>query len=278
MFARDLPLQSSINPAADEYAETSLLRSSGIPRFADIAYGADPEQRIDMYLPDQALLPDAGLPVFLFWHGGGFTHGHKEWCGFMAPPLLALPAIFISANYRLLPRGNSEELMDDARAAVRWVLENIPRYGGNSRRLVIGGHSAGANIAARLELDANRRRAAGIPDGAISAVLPMSGSYFTRTGDLHPDPSRRLPPDQPDCAADFNGPTSARFAVGWGLLERDTVQQAGADFAALLESRGVNVRRMPFQNADHFSVHLATADAGNAYLLTALEELAQTHV
>ncbi|MCL6652765.1 hypothetical protein A6R70_10750 [Agrobacterium rubi] len=273
VFARDLPPQSSINAAADAYAETSLLRSSGIPRFADFPYGNDPAQRLDIYLPDHGLRTHTNLPVFLFWHGGGFTHGHKEWCGFMAPALLALPAIFISANYRLLPQVNSEELMDDARATVRWVLDNISRYGGNPNRLVIGGHSAGAVIAARLELDADHRRAAGIPDGTISGVIAMSGSYHKRIGDAHPDPDRRLPADQPDCAADFSGPTSARFTLAWGTLEREAVQQSGLDFANMLESRGINLRRQPFENADHFSVHLATGEPDNAYHLAVAEEL-----
>lgn len=273
VFARDLPLQGSINAAADAYAETSLLRSSGIARLADIPFGPDPAQRMDIYLPDYGLRGHSNLPVFLFWHGGGFTHGHKEWCGFMAPPLLSVPAIFISANYRLLPQVTSEELMDDARAAVRWVLDKISNYGGNPNSLVIGGHSAGAVISARLELDEQRRRAAGIPDGAISAVMAMSGSYHKRTGDVHSDPALRLPVDQPDCAADFSGPTSARFTLAWGNLERDTVQQSGRDFAALLEGRGVIVRRQPFENADHFSVHLDSGHAANAFHQAVVEEL-----
>lgn len=276
MFAKDLPPQGSINDAADAYAETSLLRSSGIPRVADIPFGPDPAQRMDIYLPDHGLRSHSNLPVFLFWHGGGFTHGHKEWCGFMAPALVALPAIFISANYRLLPQVGSEGVMDDARGAVRWVLDTIDRFGGNPRRLVIGGHSAGAFIAARLELDADRRRAAGIADGAISAVLAMSGSYHKRIGDLHPDPALRMSADQPDCAADFNGPTSARFTLAWGGLERDTVQQSGVDFALQLESRGVDVSRQIFENDDHFSVHLNAGERDNAYCLAVVEALKAT--
>lgn len=273
MIARDLPPQGSINADADAYAETSLLRSSGIARIADIPFGPDPAQRLDIYLPEYGLRMHTNLPVFLFWHGGGFTHGHKEWCGFMAPALLALPAIFISANYRLLPTVGSEDLMDDARATLRWVLDNISSYGGNPRQLVIGGHSAGAVIAARLELDAQRRRAAGIADNTITAVMGLSGSYHRRIGDLHADPSLRLPADKPDCAADFAGPTSARFTVAWGKLEREAVQQSGEDFAKMLEGRGLSVRLQSFDDADHFSVHLDTGSPDNAYHRAVVEEL-----
>nr|WP_229583334.1 alpha/beta hydrolase [Paracoccus sp. S-4012] len=276
VIARDLPEQTPINPAADAYAETALLRSSGVPRIADIPFGADPEQRLDVYLPHARPQPGAGWPVFVFWHGGGFTHGHKEWCGFMAPAVTALPAILVSANYRLIPRAHSEQQMDDARAAIRWVMDNIGQFGGDRRRLVIGGHSAGGNIAARLELDAGRRRAAGIPDGAIKAVLPMSGSYATRTGSLHPDPARRLPSDSPDCAAEFDHSSAAPFTVCWGTKERDPFPQNGAAFADLLESRGMEVRRLPIEGADHFAVHLAAGDRDNLYFQAVAAALARS--
>ena len=44
--------------------------------------------------------------MLVFFHGGGFTHGYKEWCGFMAPALTAHPAILVSAEYRLLVAQN----------------------------------------------------------------------------------------------------------------------------------------------------------------------------
>ena len=41
--------------------------------------------------------------MLLFWHGGGWTSGYKEWMGFMAPALNAAGVTFVSAGYRLAP-------------------------------------------------------------------------------------------------------------------------------------------------------------------------------
>jgi len=272
MISADITPQTPINPAADAYALTCLERSASIFRIPDIAFGPRPAQRLDLYLPEAGDRP-GGAPVFLFWHGGGYTHGHKEWCGFMAPPLLAAGAIFVSANYRLFDEASNAEVHDDARAALRWVLENIADHGGDPSRLVIGGHSAGANIAARVALDAPTRRAAGIPDEAIRAVMAMSGSYLARRGDTHPDPARRPAPGVPDAVAEFTGPSSAAFTLAWGSDERAPFPQAGADFARILRERGQPVTEMIFAGDDHFSVHLATGSARNRYVQAVLQAL-----
>lgn len=175
MIAEDLPPQTSVNPAAADYCEISLLCSSP-PPFTNLVLGLDPAQRLDIYLLNRVPQPGAKLPVFLFWHGSDYNHGHKEWCGFMA--LAATPAIFVAANCRLLPVADSEQKMDHARSSLHWMLDHIAHFGGDPRRLVVGGHSTEASIAARVELDADRRRAAGIADGAISTVLLAQRQLF----------------------------------------------------------------------------------------------------
>ncbi|MFN4101320.1 MAG: alpha/beta hydrolase [Pararhodobacter sp.] len=277
MISADIAPQGPINPAADAYAVTCVARSARIPRIPDIAFGPRPAQRLDVYLPQPGDSPPGGAPVFLFWHGGGYTHGHKEWCGFMAPPLQAAGAVFISANYRLFDEASNAQIHDDARAALGWALANIRDFGGDPARVVIGGHSAGANIAARVALDAPARRAAGIADDAIRAVLAMSGSYLQRRGDTHPDPALRPVPDEPDAVSDFAGPCTASFTtaftLAWGTQERDPFPQAGAGFARILRERGYSATEMPFEGDDHFSVHLATGQADNAFVRAAMREL-----
>ena len=66
----------------------------------DVAFGPEEDQKLDLYLPDDAAARD--LPVILFFHGGAWAHGYKEWNGFMAPVLVDLPAIFISAARNFL--------------------------------------------------------------------------------------------------------------------------------------------------------------------------------
>jgi hypothetical protein len=83
MIFDDLPPQTPINPAADANAATCLelarVAIETVPNCRTLAYGPDPAQRLDVYAPAGARC----LPVFAFWHGGGYTHGYKEWCAFI---------------------------------------------------------------------------------------------------------------------------------------------------------------------------------------------------
>ena len=102
-------------------------RSAGIA-CQEFAFGADPYQRLLVF---EAPRPDGR--VLVFWHGGGWTSGYKEWMGFMAPAFTAEGVTFVSAGYRLAPQHVFPAALDDCIQATRWVAENIARHGGNAR-------------------------------------------------------------------------------------------------------------------------------------------------
>ncbi len=263
----DLPPQTPINPNADVYAQACLVRSRAVAERArarlDVAYGPDYWQKIDIYLPDAPAA--ALLPVLLFFHGGNFTHGYKEWCGFMAPAITAFPAIFVSASYRLAPAVSYRAIMDDAFAALAYVRGHIADLGGDPQRVFIGGHSAGAQIVAQMALRHEARRAAGLPDDAFRGVLPMSGSYSRRLADLEADESLRVAADAPDSPIEIAGRAFAPFFVTWGGREKENVLRDGPAFVAALEAAGQPVEHHVFPDDDHFSIHLATADPQNLW-------------
>ncbi len=109
------------------YGVEALARSREAVRrcrtVLDVAFGPDEDQRLDLYLPDDAKARD--VPVILFFHGGAWMHGYKEWAGFMAPALVDTPAIFVSAGYRLAPEHKFPAPLDDAFAALQWINRNI---------------------------------------------------------------------------------------------------------------------------------------------------------
>src|ERR1700679_3848618 len=139
----DLPPQSRLNEAVDVYAATALnlsrLAATTCRCQLDIAYGTDPWQKLDIYLPRQQNL--TGLPAFLNIHGGGWTHGYKEWMGLNAPPIVAFPAIYISVGYRLAPTNRHPAQLEDIFNALTWAQQHIAKFGGSPDRLFIGGHS-----------------------------------------------------------------------------------------------------------------------------------------
>ena len=178
----DLPPQPPMMPESERYAawclEASNTALAHTRHMLDIAYGPEDWQKIDLYLPEASA--GAEFPTLLFMHGGYWTHGYKEWLGFMAPAFVSLPAIFISVGYRLAPAAQYPAALDDCLSALAWVYKHISHYGGDPRRLFIGGHSAGGHLAALAAVRSDLRAARDIPAGALRACLPVSGSFDFR--------------------------------------------------------------------------------------------------
>ena len=109
---------------ARQYGESALAAAAGAQARCrtglDVAFGLDYYQKLDLYLPDT--MPEAEVPVLLFFHGGAWQHGYKEWAGLMAPAFIDLPAIFVAASYRKVPEAKFPAPLDDAFLALQWVL------------------------------------------------------------------------------------------------------------------------------------------------------------
>ncbi|MGY3318690.1 alpha/beta hydrolase [Arthrobacter sp. TE12232] len=92
----------------------------------------------------------AVLPVYVYFHGGGWTSGDKssltKYCASQAEGGM----VVVNVNYRKAPRFHMAHVLADANAALAWVRQNIAGYGGDASRLVLGGDSAGGQVAALL--------------------------------------------------------------------------------------------------------------------------------
>ncbi len=137
----------------------------------DLAYGSDRLQRYDVYAPRDAL--DA--PVLVFWHGGGWTNGYRDYVRFMAPRVTRMGMVLVAPSYRLAPAHRMPELLDDCLAVLAALGDTIGRLGGAGNRLYLSGHSAGGHLAAMTALRRDRWSAAGITNCAIRGCLPISG-------------------------------------------------------------------------------------------------------
>lgn len=147
--------------------------AAGRPAAArDAAYGAHPRQALDLYAPREP----AGLaPVLLWVHGGGFLRGEKSsdehpfnaHAGRWAARNSMLGAVM---NYRLAPEHGWPAGGEDVGAAIAWLRDHAEDYGGDPKRIVAIGTSAGAvHLATHLRL-------AGGAAGLAGAVL-LSGLY-----------------------------------------------------------------------------------------------------
>lgn len=139
---------------------------------ADIAFGPDPRQKLDIYAPVRA--KDA--PVIVFFYGGSWAMGRRQDYGFAARALAARGFVVVVPDYRLVPQVRYPAFVEDGAAAVAWTADNIARYGGDPAKIGVSGHSAGAYIALMLALDGRWLGKAGAP-GAIKAAVGLAGPY-----------------------------------------------------------------------------------------------------
>jgi acetyl esterase/lipase len=151
-------------------------------RSVDHAYGPDPRQRLDVYVPKEphaAAMKThaAAMPLVVFWHGGRWSSGDKAGYRFVGSALAELGVAAMVANYRYYPQVKLAGFMDDAARAVSWAVAHAREFGADPGRLYLMGHSAGAHIAALLSLDPRYLGALGASAPPIAGVIGLSGPY-----------------------------------------------------------------------------------------------------
>src|SRR5680860_161192 len=120
----------------------------------DIDYSGDGDRdhRLDVMVPHDA--PES-LPVYIYFHGGGWTSGDKAPLTKYAASQAADGMIVVNANYRMATRFQLKHMLEDGNAVLDWVAHNIADFGGDPTRIVLGGDSAGGHIAALLAASVN---------------------------------------------------------------------------------------------------------------------------
>jgi acetyl esterase/lipase len=135
-------------------------------------YGTDERQTLDVYSTG---VTDA--PLIVFFYGGAWSDGAKENFGFVGRALAARGFVCVIPDYRLVPAVRFPAFVEDGAAAIAWAQRNIERYGGDPRRIVLAGHSAGAYIALMLAMDSAFLRSADADPAAIKGAAGIGGPY-----------------------------------------------------------------------------------------------------
>jgi acetyl esterase/lipase len=140
----------------------------------DVRYREGPRGLLDIY---GATDPGAEKPVIFFIYGGSWSRGAKENYSFAGRALASRGYVTVIADYRLVPEVRYPGFVEDAAAALGWVEENIGRYGGDSDRLFLVGHSAGAYNAVMLAMAPQLLGEEGLSPEIIDGVAALSGPY-----------------------------------------------------------------------------------------------------
>jgi arylformamidase len=276
-FDRLRPQTPVFPQQAEQYALDALRLSEAAAARCrtvfDLAYGKHPDQGLDLYLP--AGDASGPAPVLVFAHGGGWSHGYKEWMGLMAPPLVAAGIVLVSVGHRLAPEHKYPLPMEDCLAALGWVHRHISAHGGDPSRIAVGGHSSGGHLYAMVALQPKRLRGAGVPPAAIVACAPLSarldmdfegrapGSVEARHHSIlfHDPGEARAASPISHVAAD-----APPFFLAWGSHDIDGVTRSNERMRDAMTACGMVHEVMVLEGADHFDTALRAADAGNPWV------------
>ncbi len=164
----------------------ALTPSSSYSKVADIAYGTDPRQKMDIYTPtgispasssNANTTPKASWPVVVFFYGGTWNSGSRADYLFVAEALTSRGILCVLADYRLYPQVRYPAFLQDGALAMAYVSKEIQRYGGDPKRLFVMGHSAGAYNAAMIALDPRWLAAVGMQPSALRGWIGLAGPY-----------------------------------------------------------------------------------------------------
>lgn len=131
-------------------APTPVL-PAGVREIADVAYGADPSERMDVYLPTRASTHTA--PVIFMVHGGAWRFGDKAADGVVQNKVARwVPQGFvvISVNYPMLPQSSVIQQAQAIASALASAQSQAEKWGASSDQFILMGHSAGAHLVALL--------------------------------------------------------------------------------------------------------------------------------
>ena len=237
-------------------------------RRANIAYGPDAHQRLDIYEPQTA--HGGRRAVIVFWHGGRWSEGDKSQYRFVGAALAGLGHVAILPNYRHYPQVKMPGFMQDSARAAAWAA----KYAHESHHencFFLMGHSSGAHLAALLALDPRYFSEVGAPAPPIAGVIGLSGPYDflpLLEADLQDmfGPPDLYPLSQPINFVRADAPPMLLIA---GELDVTVLPKNTRNLAAALQAKGarVTLRLYPaLKHADTVAA-LSTLARGRAPIL-----------
>lgn len=143
---------------------------------SNIRYLDDAHERhvLDIYSPPGA----KNAPVVFWIHGGGWQQGDKTDVKLKPQWFMDKGWVFVSTNYRLLPEVDMGTLIRDVAAAFGWMERHIAGYGGDPKRVLVGGHSAGAQLAALICTDERYLKEQGVGFDVLKGCVPVDGDTY----------------------------------------------------------------------------------------------------
>ncbi|MBP2301343.1 acetyl esterase/lipase [Azospirillum picis] len=232
----------------------TLTPRSGYSLTADLAFGADPRLRLDLYRPDRPL-PDA--PPVVFFYGGNWDSGNKGMYRFVAQALASRGYAVAIPDYRLYPQARYPDFLRDCAAAVAWVRRDGAAHGLRPGPVAVMGHSAGAYNAVMLAADPRWLAEQGLdPARDLAAAVGLAGPYdfLPLRSDMLKDlfgPEDRRPDTQPILHL---GEAAPPLFLATGTADETVLPRNSRNLAAKARRLGVPVREMEYEGLGHVGI------------------------
>lgn len=282
-----LPMKNLFCCLVVAWAFGAVGRAQPVVRDLPYAEAAHERQVLDVYAPAGA----KGAPVVFWVHGGGWQGGDKGGVQVKPEFFNEKGCVFVALNHRLLPTVEMGAIIRDVALAFAWVQANIARYGGDPQRVLVMGHSSGAQLAALLCTDGRYLQERGLTLAPIKGCVAVDGDTFdipamievaeTRArvhGLPLPKYGHRLKFDNdPARHRDFSAVT--HVAKGKGIAPFLILHVAGHPdvsaqaqrFGAVLKEAGIPVRVFGAKDTDHGRINANLGVKGDP-ATAALEE------
>ena len=175
------------------FALLSDVQAQDIKR--DIPYANPTQERqvLDVYSPTGA----KNLPVVFWIHGGGWQAGDKSSVQLKPQVFMDKGFVFVSTNYRLLPNVEIDVIFRDIAKSIHWVHDHIAEHGGDPKRMLVIGQSAGAQLAALICTDNRYLKLEGLPLSIIKGFVPVDGDTYDVPAIIETAETRRRVHGQP---------------------------------------------------------------------------------
>ncbi len=222
------------------------------PDRLDQRYGPDDLQRLDLFVPEGVKRP----PIQMFFHGGGWQGGDKATRAYPAKWFGPKGVVWASVNYRLAPHATLDEIVDDARHALRWIYENAGIFGGDRNRIFVTGNSAGGHLTGCL-LMPGWKGDYGLPEDVIKGATTLSGVFDMRP--VERSGVRSTVPMDAEMAARQSpichlGPGGPPLIISWGADETSVFKSQSRDYAAAWRAAGNIADELEVPECHHFTI------------------------
>jgi len=233
------------------FAEASGATRAEVPCRLDVAYGAHPGERLDVFPAERA----TPAPVHVFIHGGYWQWLDKKDFSYVARAFVPAGIATVVINYALVPTVTMAELVRQCRASIAWVFRNAASFGGDPGRITISGHSAGGHLVAMLM--ATDWAAAGLPADVVKAGAGISGlydlepirlCYLNDVLGLTPDDARAQSPIH------LTPKHAGTLLLPLGALEGPEYHRQSDAMASAWHGHGGRSEILDLPSHDHFSI------------------------